>query len=61
MCSAPAVTLTASERQRANALTGLAAQRRHESQWQYAIKSGAPVAVISTAPQEHLPLKILDI
>jgi hypothetical protein len=56
MCSAPAVILTASARQRPNALTGLADQRRHESQWQYAINSGAPVAVISTAPQEHFPL-----
>jgi hypothetical protein len=55
-CSAPAVILTAFVFQRANALTGLANQRRHDSQWQYAMSNGAPVATSSTAPQEHFPL-----
>jgi len=55
-CSAPLATLTASALQRANELTGLADQRRHDSQWQYAISSGAPVATSSTAPQKHFPL-----
>jgi len=58
-CSAPAAILTASTLQRANELTGLADQRRHDSQWQYAISNGAPVATTSTAPQKHFPLYVL--
>jgi hypothetical protein len=58
-CSAPAAILTAPLLQRTNALTGLADQRRHDSQWQYAISNGAPVATSSTAPQKHLPLYVL--
>jgi len=41
--------------QRVKALTGLAAQCRHESQWQYAIISGIPLNDSLTDPQKHLP------
>ena len=39
-----------------NALTGAAAQLRHEAQWQYPWATGSPVTVTWTAPQKQLPL-----
>ncbi|HWD36542.1 MAG TPA: hypothetical protein VG840_10295, partial [Casimicrobiaceae bacterium] len=38
-----------------NAFTGPADQCRHDSQWQYPIAAGSPVAVNCTAPQKQLP------
>src|SRR5262245_55284629 len=58
MSSAPLVIRTASGAHSVNALTGPADQLRHELQWQNPIAAGAPVTVISTAPQKQLPLYV---
>src|SRR3954468_16378154 len=55
ICSAPRVTFTASGFQSVKALTGAAAQLRHDSQWQYPIAAGSPLTVNWTAPQKQLP------
>jgi hypothetical protein len=55
MCSAPAVTRTASGFQRLKAFTGPPDHERQELQWQYPIASGEPVTSTLTAPQKQLP------
>src|SRR5476651_1734168 len=56
MLSAPRVMRTASGFHNVNALTGLADQLRHDSQWQKPIAAGSPLTVSWTAPQKQLPL-----
>jgi hypothetical protein len=58
--SAPDVIRTASGFHKLKALTGPPDHERQELQWQYPIASGDPETSISTAPQKHLPFKLID-